>query len=160
MEVDESYFGGLEKNKHAKKKLNAGKGPVGKAAVVAVKDRKTKRVKARVVERTNKATLQPFVESSREQGATVYTDEARAYDGLENRESVKHSVGQYVDGMAHTNGVESFWALLKRARLPRHVSSCQCEALVALRVRVCGPSQHQGLGHDRPDVACRGWHGW
>ena len=46
---------------------------------------------------------------------TVYTDEARAYDGLPNRESVKHSVGEYVRGQAHTNGVESFWSMLKRA---------------------------------------------
>ena len=47
-------------------------------------------------------------------GAKVYTDEARAYDGLPNRETVKHSVGEYVRGMAHTNGVESFWSMLKR----------------------------------------------
>ena len=47
--------------------------------------------------------------------AKVYTDEASAYDGLPNRESVKHSVAEYVRGQAHTNGVESFWATLKRA---------------------------------------------
>ena len=47
--------------------------------------------------------------------ATVYTDDAAAYDGLPRRhESVKHSVSQYVHGQAHTNGVESFWSMLKR----------------------------------------------
>ena len=46
-------------------------------------------------------------------GAKVYTDDHRGYHGLPNHESVKHSVGEYVDGMAHTNGIESFWALLR-----------------------------------------------
>ena len=47
-------------------------------------------------------------------GAKVYTDEARTYEGMPNRESVNHKVGQYVDGQAHTNGLESFWSLMKR----------------------------------------------
>lgn len=49
-------------------------------------------------------------------GSTVYTDEHRGYVGVSgyNHYAVKHSVGEYVRGMASTNGVESFWALLKR----------------------------------------------
>ena len=51
-------------------------------------------------------------------GATVYTDEASAYEGLPfPHESVKHSVSEYVRGMAHTNGAESFWSMLKRAHM-------------------------------------------
>ena len=46
--------------------------------------------------------------------ATVYTDEHAAYHDMPNHEAVKHSVGEYVKGMAHTNGIESHWALLKR----------------------------------------------
>ena len=46
--------------------------------------------------------------------ATVYTDDARAYDTLPNRQAVNHSAGEYVNGMAHTNGIESFWSMLKR----------------------------------------------
>ena len=115
VEIDESYFGGRERNKHESKKLKAGHGPVGKTAVVGAKDRATKRVAARVVERTDKETLQGFVKEHTADGAKVFTDEASAYDGLPNREAVKHSVGEYVRGMAHTNGVESFWSMLKRA---------------------------------------------
>ena len=115
IEVDESYFGGLEKNKHNSKKANLGRGPVGKKAVVGIKDRETKQVRAKVVEHTDKATLQGFVKANVKDGTKVYTDDARAYIGLENHESVKHSVSEYVNGQAHTNGVESFWAVLKRA---------------------------------------------
>lgn len=57
VEVDESFFGGKEGNKHASKKLRAGRGTVGKTAVVGIKDRETNQVKAEVVPSTNKATL-------------------------------------------------------------------------------------------------------
>ena len=48
-------------------------------------------------------------------GATVYTDDHGGYQGMPfEHETVKHSISEYVNGMAHTNGIESFWALLKR----------------------------------------------
>ena len=65
---------------------------------------------------TDKETLQSFVTEHTTEDATVYTDEAAAYVGLpRTHEAVKHSVKEYVRGQAHTNGVESFWSMLKRA---------------------------------------------
>lgn len=119
-EMDASYFGGKEHNKHEAKKLKAGRGTVGKTAVVGLKDRPTNKVKAQVVEVEDKATLQAFVADSVAYGATLYTDGASAYNrvgtlfnGVQH-ESVNHGVGEFVRGMAHTNGLESFWAMLKR----------------------------------------------
>ena len=118
VEVDETFIGGKEGNKHASKKLRAGRGAVGKEVVAGVKDRATGKVVARHVADTSGPTLIGFVADNVGLGAQVFTDEHRgylplSYSGFEHQ-SVAHTVGQWVDGQAHTNGVESFWSMLKR----------------------------------------------
>lgn len=116
VEVDEAYMGGKRKFMHAKKRRQfEGRDTVGKTAVVGMKDRATNQVSAKVVQDTKHKTLRGFVTDRIEPGTQVYTDDSGAYAPLPNHESAKHSVGEYVRGMAHTNGVESFWAMLKRA---------------------------------------------
>ena len=58
--------------------------------------------------------LRGFVAKHTTAGTTLYTDEAQAYNGIGTREAVKHSVHEYVRGEVHTNGIESFWSMLKR----------------------------------------------
>lgn len=116
VEVDETYMGGKRKNMSKSKRAKLkGRGSVGKTAVIGVRDRVTRQVRAKVVSKTDKPTLQGFVVEHTDPDATVYTDDASAYEGMPfDHEAVKHSVSEYVRGMAHTNGIESFWATLKR----------------------------------------------
>ena len=117
VEVDETYVGGKRKNmSKSKRKKMTGRGPVGKTAVVGARNRETKKVAAKVVTSTDKATLQGFLKEHADPGATVYTDDAKAYETLPfNHAAVKRLLGEYVRGEVHTNGIESLWSMLKRA---------------------------------------------
>ena len=82
VEVDETYLGGLERNKHESKKLKEGRGYVGKQAVVGIKSRKSNNIQARLVTTVSAKTLQRFVREFVSKGATVYSDQNAGYKGL------------------------------------------------------------------------------
>ena len=114
VEVDETFIGGKEKNKHEDKRSHT-RGPSGKAVVVGMKDRETNKVIAKPVSERSKEEIHGLIGENVSPGAKVYTDDHRSYIGLPyDHESVNHSVGEYVREQAHTNGIESFWAMLKR----------------------------------------------
>ena len=117
IEADETYMGGKRQNmSKAKRAALSGRGAVGKAAVTGLKDRASNQVRAKVVEKADAETLQGFLVEHADAFATIYTDDATPYASLKfPHETVKHSAGEYVKGTAHTNGIESFWSMLKRA---------------------------------------------
>ena len=117
VEVDETYIGGKEKNKHKSKKLNAGRGAVGKTAVLGIVQRDGDRV-AFPIDRTDAENLSGNINRRVSSGSMVCTDEHSGYNNVSEQldhHTVNHSAGEYVRGDAHTNTVEGLWSLLKRA---------------------------------------------
>lgn len=122
-EADTTYVGGAAENMHKtrREKIIKGRGAVGKTPVHGLLQRGTdttpSQVRAIVLSREDGETLIGEIRRNVKAGREVYTDEARAYQGLapiHRHESIDHS-REYVVGNVHTNGVENFWALLKRS---------------------------------------------
>lgn len=125
VECDETFVGGLAKNMHKsrREKKIKGRGSVGKATVMGMLERKGK-VRAKVVADTTRETLHGEIKENVEQGANLFTDEWRSYQGLEDayvHEVINHSI-EYVRDNVHTNGIENFWTLLKRSIKGTYVS--------------------------------------
>ena len=117
VEVDETYVGDKDKNRHRSKRVGI-TGGAGKVAVIGAITRKGM-VVAKAIEQTNAATLQRFVHETVEDDVSlVATDEAAGYRGLKKQgiphESVSHNKGEYVRGNVHTANLDSFWSLFKR----------------------------------------------
>lgn len=117
IEVDETFVGGKEINKHANKKMNIGRGPVGKTAVLGMRERGGN-TKAFTIEANDLGTIQQALFDNCEIGSTLYTDEHASYTGLDGlffkHHTVNHSSGVFGRGPVNTNGIESVWAVLKR----------------------------------------------
>jgi transposase-like protein len=115
VEADETFIGGKEMNKHESKKLKAGRGTVGKAIVFGIRERGGN-VKARLLSSTSAIAIQGAVRELVSPGSVLCTDEHSSYRGMNEFQHhiVNHSAKQFVDGMSHTNGIESVWAVLKR----------------------------------------------
>jgi transposase-like protein len=126
VEADETFIGAKSRNMHANKRAEKihGRGPMGKAIVFGLLDRETGKVKTSVVDTRKKSELQKHIRENVAPGTDLYTDALKSYDGLntEYAHKVIDHAEAYVDGQVHTNGLENFWSLLKRAIKGTYVS--------------------------------------
>jgi len=114
IEVDETYVGGKEKNKHANKRHSKG-GGMGKEIVFALVERKG-RVRSHHIPSVTAKTLRPIMEAEIAKASTLYSDDggARVAREFPGHASVNHSIGEYVRGDVHTNTIEGYFSILKR----------------------------------------------
>lgn len=118
VEMDETFVGGLEKNKHRSKRKHVGTGGAGKEAVFSLVEREG-RVQSRHVPSVSAKNLRPILFEQVHRDSNLMTDQAAPSKQLgrewgKKHQSVNHSIGEYVRGEAHTNTIEGYFAILKR----------------------------------------------
>ena len=150
VEVDETFMGGRRRNMHYDRILALGLdrqygGANHMQPVAGIRDRATGHVDAEVIPDTTSETLIPFIEDRVDYDTMVYTDGNTSYARLPNREFVRHSRHEYVVGDVHTNGIESFWAIVKRAQMGiyHHISRKHLQRYLW---EFCGRNNLRGLG--------------
>jgi len=131
VEADETYVGGKAEFMHMDKRTRKlaegtlGRGGMGKAIVFGLLDRNTKKARVKVVRTPRKGELRGEIREYVETGSQVYTDALRSYRGLPLdgfiHDFIDHAEA-YVRGAVHTNGMENFWSLFKRALKGTYVS--------------------------------------
>lgn len=133
VEADETFIGGKARNMHATKRKRLGisqsRSMIGKVAVMGVLERHGKdghsAVRMEVIATRKRHQLEATITDNVEVGSAVYTDALRSYDRMGERGYIHGVVDHaeaYVDGAVHTNGLENFWSLLKRALKGTYVS--------------------------------------
>ena len=131
VEADETFIGGKARNMHAAKRKRLGisqsRSMIGKVAVMGLLSRhgEGSKVRTSVLINRRKHQLEDVVTDHVEAGSTLYTDSLRSYDRMEARGYIHKVIDHaetYVDGQVHTNGLENFWSLLKRAIKGTYVS--------------------------------------
>ena len=118
IQMDETFVGGKNKNRHKNKKVKNSQGRsfkdktpvfgmINDAGIVITK----------VVKNTSEKSLMPIIKDIVKKGSTIYTDEWGAYRKLDKdyiHGIIMHCIGQYINGNIHTNEIEGYWSHLKR----------------------------------------------
>jgi len=122
IEADEMYHGGRERNKHASKRTGGKQGGSGKVAVLGLLQREGE-LRTTIAPDTKGETLQGIIKANVVPGSALMTDSHHAFrrlGSIYDHERVNHTLGEYVRGSFHTNGIESVWALFKRQIIGTH----------------------------------------